>query len=378
MDILHIYGGTSGSSGTYMNEIHKALNKNFNQEVIVSYFYPFNYGKKIFYKFSDLSKPNFLHKINKIRLAIRYIEMMFALCYSFIYIKTKKPKVINYSLTTQVNLELIFLKLIKKYTKSKLLITAHDVVPFETNYSNYEQSVLKRKRFFDLADKLIVHNQKSIDDLKKYYDYNENKIIKYSFPIMDITDIQYNEEDKIKNLIPTNKKIFSFVGHLRKEKGIEVLLQAWEDFTKNYEISKECFLVIAGSIPKGFNYNFSDLDNFILVDRFLNDVEYKSLIKTSECVILPYTKGTNSGIPSTVLTLGTKIITSDIDMFKDNEVIDKKYMFNSGDSNDLVSIINKLASSNDYSFEFIKSYEGNFIVDINNIFMREIKDIIDA
>lgn len=374
MDILHIYPGTSGSAGTYIHEIYKALIKNFKQEVIVSYFYPFSYGKKIFYRYSDLSKPNFLHKINKIRLIVRYFELFFNLLYVFIFIKIKKPKLVNYSLTTQINLERIFLKLVKKFTKSKLYITVHDAIPFETNYSNFEKSVEKRKFFFDLADKLIIHNKNSYYDLINYYKIEKNKIIEFPFPIMDIKDMNYlNQIDNVSARLVNSKYIFSFVGHLRKEKGIEILLEAWVKFNSDSDLAKESILVVAGNIPKGFNYNFENIHNLIVIDRFLNDLEYKNLIKKSYCVILPYIRGTNSGIPSTVLSLKTTLITSDIEMFINNPIIDKKYIFKSGDANSLKTIIeNSISNNYDYKLfdEYIKSFEKN----INLVFNKEIME----
>lgn len=373
MDILHIYAGTSGSAGTYLHEIYKALNKNFKQEFIVSYFYPFNYGKKIFYRFSDLSKPNFLHKINKIRLIIRYFELLISLIYCFIFIKIKKPKIVNYSLTTQINLEKFFLKLVKEYTKSKLYITVHDVIPFQTNYSNFEESLKKRKSFFNLADKLIIHNKNSYDDLINYYKMDENKIIEFPFPIMDIKDINYlSEFDNLTDKLPNSKYIFSFVGHLRKEKGIEVLLESWKEFNLDNDIATESILIIAGNIPKGFNYDFKKFDNLIIVNRFLNDLEYKNLISKSHCVILPYTKGTNSGIPSTVLSLGTKLITSDIDMFRNNEVIDKKFMFKNEDSNSLNKILVQSINMN-YNYSFLDNYNKKFDQEVNEFFKIQLK-----
>ena len=110
-DIIHIYAGTSGSAGLYIDEIFKALKNNFTQTAIVSYNFPFNYGKKVFYRFSDLSTKNFTHKIDKLRLTIRYFELLYALIYSLKYIIINKPKIINYSLTTQINLEYFFSKI---------------------------------------------------------------------------------------------------------------------------------------------------------------------------------------------------------------------------------------------------------------------------
>lgn len=52
-DICHVYPITSGTAGTYIDEIFKSLNDEFKQEVFVNYYYPYNYGKKYFYNLNS-------------------------------------------------------------------------------------------------------------------------------------------------------------------------------------------------------------------------------------------------------------------------------------------------------------------------------------
>lgn len=362
IDILHIYAGTSGSAGLYLDSIYSSLQNDFEQQVFVSYYYPFNYGKKIFYKYSDLSYPYLLHRSNIIRLTIRYFELLYALTYSLISILLKRPGIINYSLTTQINLEYFFLKILKRFSNSKIWITAHDVIPFQTNYSKYEKSLKQRKRFFLLADKIIVHNTNSIRDLKEYCEINESKILYYPFPIMDLRkiNIQNKRNSQLENYFRPDIKNFVFVGHLRKEKGINILLGAWSKIVSELESFSNIQLIIAGNIPKGFTYDFSNIPNLILLDSFLNDSDYRYLIENAECVILPYTKGTNSGIPSSVITLNTKLIASDIEMFMNNDLIDKRFIFQSENSEGLAEKIRYVLNGQNYNFKTVHQYEKDF------------------
>ena len=49
--IYHIYWGTSGNSGLYLDEIYQILKKGgYNQKIYVNYCYPFGYGERIFFK----------------------------------------------------------------------------------------------------------------------------------------------------------------------------------------------------------------------------------------------------------------------------------------------------------------------------------------
>ena len=302
------------------------------------------------------------------RLIIRYFELIYALIYALIYIIFHKPKIINYSLTTQINLEYLFLKLIKIISKSKIWITAHDVVPFQTNYTDFDKSIKKRKMFLTIGHRIIVHNSNSISDLVSVYGIDKLKILEYPFPIMDLKKTpNYQPPTILNDFFLTKKEYFLFVGHVRIEKGINLLLEAWQKIIQNDDF-KNKKLVIAGNIPKGFNFNFNK-ENVITINRFLNDCEYRFLIENAQCVILPYTRGTNSGIPSSVITLKTKLVTSNIEMFKTNALVDEKFLFENNNIDDLIKVI-KLCSNENYNFDSIRSYELNFTNKILKVFSQ--------
>ncbi|GHV04230.1 hypothetical protein FACS189416_2110 [Bacteroidia bacterium] len=83
-NIFHIYYGTQGNGGLYLDEIYSALNfAGFKQKVFVSYYYPFNYGEKVFFRKTDLMAGG---KKTKWRLILRYFELIKALFYPQIFI----------------------------------------------------------------------------------------------------------------------------------------------------------------------------------------------------------------------------------------------------------------------------------------------------
>lgn len=374
IDILHIYAGTSGSAGLYIDSIYTTLKSNFNQYAIVSYYFPFKYGRKLFYKYSDLAHAFFFHRSNILRLTIRYFELLFALTYSLIFILFRQPRIINYSLTTQINIEYYFLKIIKVLSNGKMWITAHDVIPFQTNYSKYEKSLTQRRRFFLMADKVIVHNTNSTRDLYELYKIDQSKILYHPFPIMDLRnlEIKHKVDNQLKTYFKADIKTFVFVGHLRKEKGINILIGAWEKLITSIKSHDNIQLIIAGNTPNGFFYDFSNIPNLILLNNFLSDSDYKFIIENAECVILPYTKGTNSGIPSSVITLKTKLITSNIPMFHNNELIDKDFIFESENIPSLVEKMKSIINDKSYDFNLVSNYQRNFEKTITAIYKKYI------
>jgi len=379
LDVLHIYAGTGGAAGTYIDGIFSALNGNFSQECIVNYYFPFKYGKKVFYKVTEMSGANILSSFPRVRLGFRMLELIYALFFSLLYIFKHKPKVINYSMTSNLKVEYFFLKCLNKYSSCTLLITCHDVLPFQTGYSSYDEDVKKRKTFFCLADFLLVHNENSKKALIKYFDIHSSHILEYKFPIMDLKKIQRKDIGELEE--KSNFIKILFIGHMRKEKGIEILIEAWKG-----KVYDNLHLTIAGNVPSGFDFDFSSIesDNFTLIDKFLNDKDFVELIHSNDFVVLPYTNGTNSGFPSSIISLGSIPLTSNIPMFSNNSLIDKLFVFNSDDKDSLTSKFEYISAlsveeqkiAKQKSMILLDAYAIDFKEEVNGVYDSIIKHVL--
>ncbi|MBQ9204156.1 MAG: glycosyltransferase family 4 protein [Prevotella sp.] len=360
--IYHIYWGTAGNAGLYLDEIYQTLQTaGFQQEAFVNHYYPFDYGHKVFFKWTEMGHGK---KLGALRNPIRYIELLYALTVIYIHIFRHKPEIVNYSLIGVFAPVLFFLKLIKKTTRCKLILTCHDVMPFENTVQSVTKQEQMRKEGFDLADYLLVHNQNSANELKKSFHIQPEKIRCHPFPIMDMRKIYHQQSAAQK------KYDFLFMGHLRKEKGIQILLEAWQLFHHNHPDATLC---IAGFAPFGFDKSkYSGLNiNFIL--QFLSDEEYFELGNTAHCVILPYTKGTNSGVVSTLITLNGNIITSDLDMFRSNSLLSPELMFENGKPQSLQEKMELV-----YAHKSLSSNNERNIKDYRNIFHQEVKRLYSS
>lgn len=358
--IYHIYYGTQGTAGLYLDEIYQSLCKQgFIQKIFVSSYYPFNYGNKVFFKYSDISHGV---KNQRIRLLVRYIELIVAMIRLFFKTIMERPTIINYSLLSKLYLpEKLYLKSVRFLGLSKIMFTCHDVLPF----GKIDEKILKeRKNILNLADFYLVHNTYSKNELIKSFQIPIRKIKYHSFPIMDLNKLEYqlNKEKKFD---------FLYQGVLRREKGIEVLLDAWMKFHLEYPQAR---LLVAGLFTKKSIDISKYKDVNITFDfKYLSDFEYCQNIACSKCMILPYFRGTNSGIPSSSLSLGVEVITSDIPMFKDNDLIMKDKLFNSEDPDALYYVLKVFyedSSTIVSPMERIISYRKNF--------NREVYDVYDS
>ncbi len=327
--IYHIYWGTSGNSGLYLDEIYQVLkNRGYKQRVFVNFYYPFNYGDKIFFKRGDVA-------MSKYKGAVRKFFQLFEILSGFIKIiivsKRDKPSIINYSHAGQSYFFIVwFLDILKRVSNAKLMITCHDVNPHRGGQNEFSN----RKKIFDIANYLLVHTEKSVEDLERNFGISQDKIVSHPFPIMDLS--------KLKNdsINPYKETDFLFIGHLRKDKGIEFLLETWKEF---HQINKYAKLRICGRYLPDVHFNQKELEkcNVEFNLRYIDDNDYYHYIKAARYVILPYVQGTNSGIISTVLSLGANVITSDLPMFTQNSLVAIDNTFIVGDKKSLIDILQK-------------------------------------
>lgn len=364
INIIHIYYGSQGAGGLYIDEIFGALKKGgFTQQVFVSYYYPFKYGKRIFFKFTDLASgvKNYTG-----RKYFRALEMLFGFGYCILYVMLKQPKIINYSLNSSFWTDLLFLKILKLFSKAKIIVTCHDVVPFSKDETDKKKQMRYRQEIFTFADYLLVHNQNSIVDLEKYYGIKMSKILFHSFPIMDLEKILLHEK--------TCNKIydFAFIGHLRNEKGLDLLIDTWKLY---HDEQPEATLVIAGNAP--FKMPILDGIEKLNVDlklKFLNDVEYFDLIQSTGTIILPYIEGTNSGVVYNLVNLDVNIIYSDLDMFKFNPLLNQEGMFERKNIQQLLQKLRFFYKKENIAKENVFSYRQNFNKEVIKAYSKALKN----
>lgn len=347
MDIFFVYYGTAGSSGLYMDEIYNALNKNYKIMMFVNYYYPFKMSnaKKIFFKYTEKHEDNvFLKYLNgNLRKVVRIIELILGYVYILFHLIKYKPKVLNYSL---INLPLsqYFIKIVKKFFPGvKIILTCHDVEPYSsTKIINYDY-------IYKISDFLLVHNKASENILIDKYKVNKEKIRFHDFPLMDLSKI---EEPISINLRNTTK--FLFIGYIREEKGVDLLIEAWESL-RNFEKAN---LTIAGFLPSEVHIDFSQISKFTnveLIIKRLSDKEYAQLVSDSDFVILPYKQVGNSGVLSTIASFNKIVIASDLPTFKESKLISSDLLFENNNIEELCNIIKKCTKLNKDQIDYYKN-----------------------
>lgn len=366
--IYHIYWGTSGTSGLYLDEIFQVLHKlGYKQEVFVSHYYPFPYGRKIFFKYSDVGHSRYKGKSRRL---IQFLEICRAFIMIIVYAAFQKPTIINYShIGKSYYFIYLFLLALKFVSGSKIIITCHDVMPH--GYEGNKMSI--RKKIFKIGDFLIVHNNSSVKTLERLFGIKGQKILMHRFPIMDLKKMNSSSVNK---LILEKNIDFLFIGHLRKDKGIELLLETWPIF---HEIEPDANLYVCGQKLNGVSFDENKLSklNVHFNLKFINDKEFSEYILRARTVVLPYNSGTNSGIISTVLSLNANVLTSNIPMFEENELVCNEDMFISEDKDSLIELLIRKYHQKENSLSRLDDYREKFnneVKEVYNIIQHNSKD----
>jgi glycosyltransferase involved in cell wall biosynthesis len=365
IDILHIFTGAVDMSGLYLHEIFNALQDRFRQEIIVNYYYPFSEGKKYFYKISELTAKKI--KNNNLRLFVRFFELIMGLFRTYIFILIASPRVINYNLTSDTFPEFIFLLLLKLKKKYKIIITCHDVVPFQIRNKSLSNCIKKKRRFFLLSDYLLIHNENSRDELKITYDITD-KILIHPFPLTDIKKFGF----KKKNVGKSEFYTIGMFGHFRKEKGLDILIESWRLLRPKY---KDIKLIIGGNFPDDSQNILKEVNNdkdVLIVKSYLSDNQLFDLMQECNVIVLPYKRATNTAFPAMILSIDKLVIASDIPTFKNSLFFNEKNLFKKNDPISLTQKIETIKNMNDVEIKNLKEENNKLLGQYKNLFTNEI------
>lgn len=161
--------------------------------------------------------------------------------------------------------------------------------------------------------KVIYHSDRTKEILKN------KKIKMYYVPHFKYTFKQSCNNQliakDIKEITSNNNKKFLFFGNLSTVKGIDIVLNSFEQLSSPH-LNIE--LIIAGKNVEKIDFSkYKTRPNYHIYDRHINDDELIYLYKISDYILLPYRKSSQSGIFAMSAYFRKPMILSDIPYFKD-------------------------------------------------------------
>lgn len=355
---IHIDYGSKGNSGLYMHEILANLEGDFDCEAYLHSQYEYQSKGKIHKVFDKYSSYLNVEKLKQVYKLIDLYYVLIRLLIRVLFIRDRKVYLFM-SLYEPFSIYKFFLRFARLNKGVTNIATVHDAEPL---FNNYPAIIMtSQNEIIYYSHFLIVHTDDSMQKLSAL----GKTMFKCPFPLMKLNEVK---EPKVNSCIK-----FLFLGYLRKEKGVDLLIDAWSYIEKKFTNVQ---LTIAGGVPFGLQYEFDKLNKSKLLLHYIPDELYAKLIHDCDYGILPYTGGTNSGIVSTMASMDKPTITSDLPMFKESAFVLPQLLFKTGDLTSLQEKISETIQShlNNYPglMREIKtrnnSYSNQFKIELNHTY----------
>ena len=226
-------------------------------------------------------------------------------------IQTEYPQIVHFQWFKIPYLDYYFLIKIRK-SGAKIVLTAHNVLPHNTG----DRYFRIYKKIYTIADRLIVHSEKTKEELVESFDVQKEKIsviphgtLDFSSNI-DLEKVAFYKNKFTKDFGLLGKTVFSALGVINDYKGIELIVDAWKSETISEK--NDIHLIIAGKGTHKKLVELNERSNVSLENRFLLDEEFLALLQVTDYVLLPYRKISQSGVLLTAMNEKKKVIVSNV------------------------------------------------------------------
>jgi len=248
---------------------------------------------------------------NKKNNSAKAISYLWSYVRIFFLILKLRPQLIHIQWLRIPRFDVLFLRTIKKLTGSRLVFTAHNVLPHDTG----NRHLPTYRNLYQTADHIIVHTYATKQEILRLFSMPEDKVsvidhglIQPSFD-PDILKKQENEFERHYQL--DNKMVFSSLGYQYYYKGVDLLAEVWAT-TPELNQNDKCKLLLVGK-NRGVDLSTVEgIANVFVEDRLTSDEEFVYLMRHTDVYLLPYRTISQSGVLLTAIYTGTPFLATEV------------------------------------------------------------------
>ncbi len=264
---------------------------------------------KFFFPAEQLDKKSKKKISSDARFILDYLNP-FSWLRAFFIVKKEKPKLLIFHWVTPFFSPVftIISFLTKHFTKTKILLICHNVLPHERRFFDK----FLTKLFFNNVDSFIVHSREDLENLKRL---KKDINVKVGFlATFSFFNVKKYDVKKIKKDLKLKEKVILFFGFVRKYKGLEYLIRAMPLILREINLD----LLIVGEFWDDKKY-YTDLigslgigKNVKIIDRYVPDEEVGKYFSIVDIVVMPYVSATQSGIIQIAYRVNKPVITTNV------------------------------------------------------------------
>lgn len=259
-------------------------------------------------------------KQGRLRKAVKGIEYLVNVLLARKAFRRRQPKVVHIQwlpfLPAAPGLEWLVLRSLRK-TKCSLIYTVHNVLPHDTGDTHFHTYF----RLYHRVDGLVTHTCSAKKELVSRFGVPSERIRVIPHGPLFRDDVQKISKEKARrNLgLGGDEYVVLFLGGMRPYKGVEFLLDAWEDYCKK-NAGKRCVLLVAGSGDEHIVRNVSARVRAMQLDgwdvraelTFLPPERVAMYHAAADVVVFPYKSITQSGALLTAMSFGKPVVVTDV------------------------------------------------------------------
>lgn len=208
------------------------------------------------------------------------------------------------------SLQFLFDVLITRLAGLKFVWTVHDALSHDSKYPGLE--LWTRQIFVKLVEKVICLNKMTVEKIAKEYKFNPTKAI--TIPHGHYRDVYHKLIDLVearKELnLPESGKIYLNLGLLKPYKGIENLLQVWQNSQDIF--ASDTLLIVGKPLDEDYFKKLQDLaagmEGVIIYPQFIENDKIHLYFSAANVVVLPFKKILNSGSLILAMSFGKPVI----------------------------------------------------------------------
>ncbi len=224
----------------------------------------------------------------------------------------EKPDAVHFQWFKAPKADLLLLKRVKRLG-IPIVITAHNILPHDTE----ERYLSDYRKIYRSASRIIVHTDHSKSEMASLMRIKEEKIsvIPHGTHRLRIDEEAFSEcLNRIAKLLNKERRlVFSFLGHISYYKGIDLIIEAWEN-SKRLQKDEQILLLVAGrgNYPSNELSKLAKFDNVLLDIRGLSNEEFEAYLELSDAMLLPYRQISQSGIMLSAINRSKPFIVSKV------------------------------------------------------------------
>lgn len=321
---VYMYPAGQGGMALYSYKLANALaDQGLQVALFIDDRYELDHLQAKFKKIKALSSRNVSIRSDR-HLIARAANILGAHFYNwhkfYCHVRKDRPEIVHiqslfYPFDSQM---LSYLKRIN----SRLVLTVHDVLPhkfYSRHFVWLELRILQH--MYNSPDKLIVHSETNKKQLLADFSVDEHKVVVIPHGEYSLEGI--SEEVSVKRArsslnLNDNDKVILYFGYIRKTKGIDILLKAFDRVAERFS---DIVLVISGSIIEGESFSehretINKLKCRSRIKCFLKYVKHQDLpifFTPADIVVLPYVQfHSQSGVLHLAQGFGKPVIATDV------------------------------------------------------------------